>query len=94
MSPLPWAERVNMLSINPDAATRRDVARMASDIQRLTGADRGGYITAPKAAKMTGLSASTVLRAIKAGQLPARATPGGHYRVTLAAVQALFGEVV
>lgn len=29
---LPWSERVNMLSINPDAATRDDVARMASEL--------------------------------------------------------------
>ena len=29
---LPWDERVTMLSINPDAATREDVARMAADL--------------------------------------------------------------
>lgn len=29
---LPWPERVNMLSINPDAATREDIARMAADL--------------------------------------------------------------
>ncbi len=29
---LTWPERVNMLSINPDAATRDDVARMASEL--------------------------------------------------------------
>ena len=32
MNELPWNERVNMLSINPDAATREDVARMAADV--------------------------------------------------------------
>jgi len=30
---LTWPERVNMLSVNPDAATREDVANMAADIQ-------------------------------------------------------------
>ena len=33
MSKLPWAERVNMLSINPDAATRDDVASMAAELK-------------------------------------------------------------
>lgn len=32
MSKLPWLERVTMLSIHPDAASRSDVARMASDL--------------------------------------------------------------
>jgi hypothetical protein len=32
MQELPWSERVNMLSINPDAATRDDVARMAAEL--------------------------------------------------------------
>lgn len=31
MSELPWPERVNILSINPDAASRDDVARLASE---------------------------------------------------------------
>jgi hypothetical protein len=30
---LPWTERVNMLSVNPDAATSDDVAQMAAEIQ-------------------------------------------------------------
>ena len=29
---LPWSERVTMLSINPAAATRNDVARMATEL--------------------------------------------------------------
>lgn len=29
---LPWSERVTMLSIHPDAATRDDVARLASEL--------------------------------------------------------------
>lgn len=29
---IPWSERVNMLSINPDAASRDDVAKMAAEL--------------------------------------------------------------
>ena len=29
---LPWPERVAMLSINPDAATRHDVAHLAAEL--------------------------------------------------------------
>lgn len=32
---LPWIERLNMLSVNPDAATRDDVARMAAELSML-----------------------------------------------------------
>lgn len=31
----PWSERINMLAINPDAATRDDIARMATDLMEL-----------------------------------------------------------
>lgn len=31
-SGLPWTERLPMLSINPDAATRHDVARMVAEL--------------------------------------------------------------
>ena len=35
---LPWDERVTMLSINPDAATREDVANMAAELVEIWGA--------------------------------------------------------
>jgi len=31
-SKLPWGERVRMLSIHPDAASRKDIARMAAEL--------------------------------------------------------------
>ena len=37
---LPWSERVSMLAINPDAATREDVVRMAADLMDMIGAAR------------------------------------------------------
>src|SRR3990167_3244185 len=42
MSQLPWPERVAMLSINPDAATRHDVARLAADLMELMQAQVRG----------------------------------------------------
>jgi hypothetical protein len=32
MSDLPWAERITVLSIHPDAASRDGVAKLASDL--------------------------------------------------------------
>lgn len=32
MNNLPWSERVAMLSIHPDAASREDVARLAAEL--------------------------------------------------------------
>ena len=30
--PLPWSERIPMLSINPDAATKEDIAKLAAEL--------------------------------------------------------------
>lgn len=32
MSKLPWSERLNALQINPDMATREDIANMAEEL--------------------------------------------------------------
>ena len=51
-------------------------------------------LTTTKAARILGLSASTVLRAIQAGKIKSRKTPGGHHRVTMGDVQGFFGGSV
>src|SRR3990167_1419099 len=51
-------------------------------------------LTTTKAARILGLSTSTVLRAIQAGKLKSRKTPGGHHRVTMSDVEGLFGVSV
>ena len=33
MSELPWDERINMISINPHAATIDDIARLAAELR-------------------------------------------------------------
>jgi len=38
--PLPWMERVTMLSINPHAANINDIARMAAELCEFYAKDR------------------------------------------------------
>lgn len=42
--------------------------------------------TTTQAAKLLGLSPSTVLRAVNDKKLKAQVTPGGHFRITRSAV--------
>ena len=58
MSKLPWEERVTMLQINPDAASRDDVARLAEQVVAYEDslreiADHGCDNAAPKTCKET-----------------------------------------
>lgn len=55
------------------------------------GMKRGHTMTTTSAAKVCGVSSSTLLRAVKARKIKASKTPGGHYRVTLADVRAFMG---
>ena len=41
---LPWMERVTMLSINPDAANRNDIARMAAELSDPDNNERAASI--------------------------------------------------
>ncbi len=43
-----------------------------------------------QAAEIAQVHPDTLRRAIKAGRLPYRRTPGGHFRVTLSDIEALF----
>jgi excisionase family DNA binding protein len=45
-------------------------------------------LTTTQAAKILGLSSSTVLRAVKDKAILAHITPGGHFRIPLLAVEA------
>lgn len=47
------------------------------------GGDDDGHATVSDVAKAVGVSSETVRRAIRAKQLMARRTPGGHYRISL-----------
>ena len=47
------------------------------------------HISTGKAAKMLSVTPDAVLKWIKKGKIPARRTPGGHYRIPLDAVYRL-----
>lgn len=52
------------------------------------------YWTTGQLARALGMAPSTVRRWCEAGELAARATPGGHWRIPVAVVVALLGPAV
>lgn len=62
------------------------------DAMRMRLGEPKETVTTSKAAKLLGLSPSTVLRAIEHGQIQAWKTPGGHNRVVLSDVQNAVGR--
>lgn len=50
------------------------------------------WLTTGEAARLLGISRSTVVRYIEAGTLDARRLPGGHWRLRRTAVEKLLGD--
>lgn len=51
-------------------------------------------VTATEAARVLGVDASTVRRHVAAGRLEAQRTPGGHWRVSVRALERLVGRAI
>lgn len=48
-NPLPWSERVNMISVNPHAATLNDIHRMAAELSEFLRGEKHETETEEKA---------------------------------------------